>query len=494
MPLKKNTFAALDLGSNSFHLVIARKENDRLFFLDREKIMVRLADGLDEDNYLNLESQTRAFEALKVFEERIRGFPEVAVKVVGTNTLRAAKNSDDFIEAAEACLGFPIAVINGREEARLVFKGVTGDLEPLEQGRFVIDIGGGSTELIWGRQTPDRLESLHMGCVSFSKKYFPDGEITRELYEEALLAARLEIGPVVELFCHLEPGQALGSSGTIKSIELVLEKMGLLEQGVTRNGMAQLADHLIERGHVKNLNLPGLKEERAPIFPGGVAILHAVLLEIPLPPLHASESALREGVLYEMVGRLENQDQRELTVQDMMVRYSVDPGQAERVAKLSLDLFYQLHGKVPYLENRSKRFLRWAACLHEIGLSLSHSGYHKHGAYVITQSDLAGFNRTDKRILGFLVGNHRRRIRVDKKVGHFEPPWALLLVFRLACLFLRNRHDTYLPPVELTHKPRTITLMIDSGWLKENPLTAKQLEIEGKSWKKKGRKFLVKPV
>jgi len=492
MPHRENTYAALDLGSNSFHLVIARKENDRLFFVDRQKFMVRLADGLDSELSLKPKAQERALDALAYLEERIRGFPEDAVRVVGTNTLRAAKNAEEFLHKAEAAIGFPIAIINGREEARLVFKGVTQDLTPVENGRFVIDIGGGSTELIWGHDRPQVLESLHMGCVSFSKRFFPDGRVSQKAYNRAFLAAQLELAPVLHSFESCQPTQALGSSGTIKAIEQVLEQLGYLGSGISVEGLEKLVSLIVEAGHTSKLHLAGLKEERAPVFPGGLSILHAVLSEIQLPPLHASQMALREGVLYELIGRRENVDQRELTVAEMMERYSVDPKQAERVSNLSRQLCSQLVGKVPYIQRKSGQYLHWASSLHEIGLSISHSGYHKHGAYLIANSDMAGFNRTEKRILSFLVGNHRRKIRESKKGGMFEPPWALLLVLRVACLLLRSRKNAEIPPIQLEHQPATITLQIDAGWMDEHPLTASQLELEKSYWKAKGKKFKIK--
>jgi len=487
---KNNMFAALDLGSNSFHLVIAKKEKNRFVFVDRVKIMVRLADGLGPDGNISHAAQERACAAFNFFEERLRGFPIKFVRVVGTNTLRAAKNSDELMERLESILGYPIKVINGREEARLIFLGVTNSLPLIEGGRFVVDIGGGSTELIWGSgRKPEIMESLHMGCVSFSKSYFPKGKITQKGYDQAVLAAQMELSPVEHLFKNLSPGQALGSSGTIKTIEAVLDNMGFLQEGITLEGLRHLASLLVEAGHVDKLKLEGLKDIRKPVFPGGVAVLHAVLKSIPLPPLHASRTALREGVLIELIGRSRNKDQREQTVKNLMRRYSVDVEHATQVERLSLWLLSQLHGDIPYLNNASKRYLRWASSLHEIGLSISHSSYHKHGSYIIQHSDLDGFTRFDKRVLSFLVLNHRRKIRTAEDTGRFKPPWALLLVFRLACLFLRTRNATNLPEIDLTHKPKTIIMKIDDEWLDLNPLTTEQLEQEKAVWNQEGRKF-----
>ncbi|PIE89560.1 MAG: exopolyphosphatase [Acidobacteria bacterium] len=486
---KQQLFAALDLGSNSFHLVIARKTKNRLVFLDRVKIMVRLADGLGKDGSLSLAAQERACEAFEFFEERLRGFPPESVRIVGTNTLRAATNSSEVIAKLEKILGHPIFIINGREEARLVYLGVTGDLPPIYDGRFVVDIGGGSTELIWGSgKKPKKMVSLDMGCVSYSKRFFPKGKITAKHYKKALLAAELELTPVEGRFNDRYPAEALGSSGTIKTIEAVVDGMGVLKDGITLKNIEILSEAMIEAGHVKRLSFDGLKDIRKPVFPGGVAVLHAVLKRISLPPLHASRSALREGVLYEMIGRLNNRDQREITVKQLMQQYAADPHQAELVEKLSLDFFSLLKGKKTYPDDQARRYLRWASSLHEIGLSISHSGYHRHGSYLVENSDLAGFTRHNKKVLSFLILNHRRKIRIPKN-SDFRIPWTLLFVLRLACLFLRSRKKTSIPPVELKYLSRKLTVKIDSSWLEEHPLTAAQLEQERAMWRSVDREF-----
>jgi len=494
MQFSDRVYAALDLGSNSFHLVIAKVENDRLFFLDRVKLVVRLANGLKSDGSLSRSARKRALLAFNIFEERLRGFHDLSVRVVGTNTLRAAKKSESFLAEAERILGFPIAIINGREEARLVYKGVIETLEPLESGRFVVDIGGGSTELIYGGMEPEQMESLHMGCVSFSRTFFPNGRITRKRYLEAKLAAKLELEPVVREFRECEPGQVLGSSGTIKTIEAVLDEMGILGEGITLQGLESLSGELIACGNVKNLHLPGLKPERAPVFTGGVAILHAVYEEMELLPMQASSSALREGLLYEMIGRRENRDQRDQTVKELQIRYLIDLKQSQRVKRLSIHLFDQLRGPTSFDHRKSIQYLGWASDLHETGLSISHSGYHKHGSYILRYSDLSGFNRAEKRILSFLVGNHRRRIRLSPECRRFDPPWGLLLVFRLACLLLRNRNETRVPQICLMRGRNSMKIELDKEWLKENPLTARLLEQEKQIWKDIGKKLKIRPL
>ncbi|OGT18319.1 MAG: exopolyphosphatase, partial [Gallionellales bacterium RIFOXYB12_FULL_54_9] len=339
--------AAVDLGSNSFRLQIARVEGEQLYMLDGLREPVRLAAGLSPDNYLDEAAQQRALAALGRFGERLRDLPTEAVRVVGTNSLRIAENAAEFIAKAERTLGFPIEVIYGREEARLIYVGVAHGLPQSDDNLLVMDIGGGSTEFIIGRGlNPIQLESLNMGCVSYSARYFPDGKITKQRMLQAELAARNELQAIVSDY-QGQWQRAIGSSGTAKAITEILELNGYSKNGITRDGLDKLRAHMIEAGDIQRLNLVGVRADRLPALAGGFAIMYAAFSELKINQMQLALSALREGVLYDLWGRFHNNDMRDVTVLHFMKRYHVDMKQAERVSRLSGELARQLFGKNP---------------------------------------------------------------------------------------------------------------------------------------------------
>lgn len=470
-------YAALDLGSNSFHLLLARFEGSRLIVLDRYKDAVRLAAGLQDDGMLSEEAMARAISALEKMAERIRPLPKTYVRVVGTNTLRAAKNRDVFLARAEKALGVPINIISGLEEARLIYLGVAKDFTPEDHTRLVVDIGGGSTELVLGRNKPLKLESLYMGCVSFSRQFFPYGKLTRRGYEKALLATRSEVQGLVSQFGAGSWDEAVGSSGTIRAIERVLDGMGLNQNHViTLEGLERLAEAMIAAKYDELLDLPGLDAERRSVFPGGLAILHGVFAELKISAMHVSLYAIREGIIYDLAGRLHHRDKRVETIERMMEQYHVDRAQARRVGKLALALLDQVEGQLSTESGQARRLLRWAADLHEIGLSIAHSGYHKHGAYILANSDMPGFSRQEQQLLSFLVLNHRRKLKPEPATYGFLPDWRLVTLLRMACLFLRRR-DVALAPgdINLNFQGGRCRLRLPKGWLEQYPLTREDL-------------------
>ncbi|NCS75641.1 MAG: exopolyphosphatase, partial [Gallionella sp.] len=378
--------AAVDLGSNSFRLQVARVVDDQLYMLDGLREAVRLAAGMDEDKILNRDAQQRGLSCLQKFGERLRGLPPEAVRAVGTNSLRVAKNAPEFLKLAEVALGFPIDVISGREEARLIYLGVAQGLPRTEERRMVMDIGGGSTEFIIGQGFQStRLESLYMGCVSYSARYFADGKISKSNLREAEFAARNELQTIVADYTGEHWEVALGSSGSARVISDILEQNGYSEGGITREGLEKLRAQLLKAGDVNKLDLPGLKPDRIPVLPGGFAIMYAAFCELGIGRMRPALGALREGVLYDLHGRFTHNDMREATVQQFMRRYHVAAQQAKRVADLSISLARQfLAGQ---LDESTQQHLQWAARLHEIGISVAHSGYHKHSAYILANAD-----------------------------------------------------------------------------------------------------------
>jgi exopolyphosphatase/guanosine-5'-triphosphate,3'-diphosphate pyrophosphatase len=471
-------YAALDLGSNSFHVLLARFDGRRLVVLDRYKDSVRLATGLQEDGNLSDDVMARALQALSKIAERIRPLPKNYVRVVGTNTLRAAKNRDVFLAKAEKILGVPINIISGLEEARLIYLGVGKDFTPEDKTRLVVDIGGGSTELVLGRNKPLKLESLYMGCVSFSRQFFPEGRVTKRGYEKALLAARSEVQGLASGFDAGNWDQAVGSSGTIRSIERVLDGMGLNRNHViTAEGLEALAQEVIEAKYMELLELPGLDEDRRPVFVGGLAVLHGVFDELQIGEMHVSAYAIREGIIYDLAGRLHQRDKRVETIERMMEQYRVDRAQARRIAKLAMALLEQVERQIQTESEQAEKLLKWAIDLHEIGLSIAHPGYHKHGAYIVANSDMPGFSRQEQQLLSFLVLNHRRKLKPEPETYGFTPDWRLVCVLRLACLFLRRRDAALVPAsgIRIGFHGARCRLQLPAKWLDQHPLTREDL-------------------
>jgi exopolyphosphatase / guanosine-5'-triphosphate,3'-diphosphate pyrophosphatase len=476
--------AAVDLGSNSFRLQVAKIEGEQLYMLDGLREPVRLAAGLTADNYLDEAAQQRALSALARFAERLRELPPEAVRVVGTNSLRVAVNAAEFIARAELVLGFPIEVIAGREEARLIYLGVAHGLPPSDEQLLVMDIGGGSTEFIIGHGlTPIKLESLYMGCISYSCRFFPDGKITRHNLEQAELAARNELQTIVADY----KGQwqkAIGSSGTAKAIAEILEMNGFSRNGITRDGLDALRAHLLKVGDVQKLGLLGLRPDRVPAIAGGFAIMYAAFVELDIKQMQAGISALREGVLYDLWGRFHNNDMRDVTVQHFMRRYHVDVRQAERVNRLASVLARQFFGEDA--NESALQVLGWVALLHGVGIRVAHSGYHKHTAYILANADMPGFSKKEQLRLSLLALAHRGNLKKLQGLLTDAEDWVLAMSLRLAALFYRNRSDVVLPDMQVSFNGAKYCLAMDSDWLKQNPLTETALREEVKQWKTLG--------
>ncbi len=475
--------AAVDLGSNSFRLQVGRVVDDQIYPLDSLREPVRLAAGLGPDKRLDEPSQQRALEALHRFGERLRGFEEAAVRAVGTNTLRVAKNARDFLRRAEAALGFPIEVVAGKEEARLIYLGVSHSLPPTSERRMVVDIGGGSTEFIIGSgYQPRRLESLYMGCVSFTLRYFDGGRITKGALKQAETAARIELQTIERGFSRGQWKQAVGSSGTARALGELIQTNGWGDGGITAEGMERLRSHLLKAGEVERIVLPGLKPDRAQVLPGGFAIMSAIFGELGVDRMILATGAMRQGILYDMVGRFHHHDMREVTVRQFMKRYHVDPAQARRVESLALE-FHRALARREAQEDSMRQMVAWAARLHEIGLSVAHSGYHKHSAYILGNADMPGFSKMEQAHLALLVLSHRGTLDKVQPLVTDANDWPMIMSLRLAALFHRTRGPVALPTIEAAWREGGFELDLPLDWLARYPLTAAALRSEIREWR-----------
>jgi exopolyphosphatase / guanosine-5'-triphosphate,3'-diphosphate pyrophosphatase len=477
-----DVIAAVDLGSNSFHMVVARYSHGQLIILDRLREMVRLGAGLDEQGRLQREAMEAGLLCLERFGQRLQDMHAQSVRVVGTNTLRKAKRRGAFLDRACAALGHPIEVISGIEEARLIYLGVAHTM-PSERGRrLVVDIGGGSTELIIGEGVHARkLESLQMGSLSMSTRIFSDGAITDKRMKRARIAARLELQPVQAAFRSYGWDSAVGSSGTIRSIsDILLRTTG--EGAITPAAVESLIEAAVRAGEISKLRLPGLDEERLSVFPGGLAVLAEVLSAFDIQVMRAAEGALREGLLYDLLGRHTDEDARVRSVRAMQARYHVDLAQAQRVEATALELWRQSAAAWELDEPFAELLLSWAARLHEIGLDVSHAHYHKHGAYLLEHADLPGFPQEEQRLLACVVGAHRRKLQLEP-LQELSPPWHvkaqyLIVVLRLSVLLHRGRSAVALPGLQLRARARSVELGFPQDWLEGHPLTATDLDNE----------------
>ncbi len=476
------TVAAIDLGSNSFHMIVARFENNQIKVIDKLKEMVRLGAGLRADKTLDEATAERAIECLQRFGQLLSGFPPGSVRAVGTNTLRQVRDPA-FLQKAENALGHPIEIIAGREEARLVYLGVAHGLDTGDKERLVVDIGGGSTELIIGKRFKiyDR-ESLHMGCVSYSQRFFADGTISAQNMKKAVIAGRLDLRPVKKVFDHKHWKLAIGSSGTVRAIRNVVQQMGWSEKGISAESLQLLREQMIAQGSVDELKLKGLSSERKPVFAGGVAVLSAIFKTLNIKLMQVSDEALREGLLYEMVETFQDEDIRDKTIKTFSERFNIDKGQARRVKNTALQLLSQVGPGWNMQNTEFTDLLEWAARLHETGIHISHASFHKHGAYIVENADMSGFSRQHQHILATLVRTHRRKINHDlftfssaEMVQYVE---RLAVILRLAVLLHRGRNNVSKPKLKVSVTDHKIHIGFPDNWLEEHPLTRAEMKEE----------------
>ena len=488
---RPDLLAAVDLGSNSFHLQVSRVTGGQIYPLDSVREVVRLGAGLTSEKRIDRATQARALEALQRIGERLRGLPRSAVRAVGTNTLRVAKNAPQFLREARAALGFPIEVIAGREEARLIYLGVANSMPPSAQNRLVVDIGGGSTEFIIGKGLDPLLtESLYMGCVSYSLAYFPDGRIEKSRFKKAELAARQELAGMAGAYRSAGWQEAVGSSGTARALESMLRENGFAEEGITHEGLERLKSLLLKHERADPDRIAGLRKDRAPVIPGGLSIMLAAFAELGIERMAVSDGALRHGVLYDLLGRVQHRDMREATVAQFMRRYHIDTAQAERVQSLALRIFDSIIEEKEDHEP-DRLLLDWAARLAEIGLSVAHAQYHKHSSYILSNADMPGFSRMEQQRLARIVLAHRGKLGKMQDAGLEGGDWTLVFALRIAALVLRNRTDARFPMLRVAGDETGYLLDLPQTWLEENPLAAAALDTETDHWKAVGMKFSV---
>jgi exopolyphosphatase/guanosine-5'-triphosphate,3'-diphosphate pyrophosphatase len=489
---RHDTLAAVDLGSNSFHLQIGRVVGRQIYPLDAVREVVRLGGGLTAEKRIDRATQARALDTLAKFAERLRGFPRQAVRAVGTNALRVAKNSPQFLREARSVLGFPIEIISGREEARLIYLGVAHSMPVVAHKRLVVDVGGGSTEFVIGTGLePQLTESLYMGCVSYSLKYFPEGRIEKAAMKAAELGARQELSSLRKQYKETGWQEAVASSGTARSIENILRENEFAEEGITREGLEKLRSLLIKSEKADPDRIAGLRPNRAPVLPGGVAILGAVFDELGVDHMRVSDGALRHGVLYDLLGRFQHSDMREATVAQFMRRYHVDGAQAERIRNLSLLIYDALSPGLDREDDADRVMLDWAARLAETGLSIAHAQYHKHSAYVLSNADMPGFSRMEQARLARIVLAQRGKLSKVQDAGLESADWKLVFALRTASLILRSRTDARLPFLRVAADSGGFAIDLPQSWLDENPLSADALESESDHWKSVGMKLEV---
>jgi exopolyphosphatase/guanosine-5'-triphosphate,3'-diphosphate pyrophosphatase len=494
-----HTLAAVDLGSNSFHLQIARVVDHQLYPLDNLKETVRLAAGVTSDKQIDTATATRALTALRLFAERLRGLPKDAVRVVATNALRVAKNAGDFVREAEATLGYPIEVIAGREEARLIYLGVAHYLPPANHNRLVVDIGGGSTEFVVGhRLRPKMLDSLYMGCVTYSERYFPNGKLDKRAFKEAQYAAARELESIATPFRKEGWREAFGSSGTAKALGIILTENNQSNGYITRDGLEWLKEKALKAGSFKDLDLPGVKGDRVPVLPGGLAIMSAIFAELDLERMSVADTALRDGVLYDLLGRTFHEDIRDATVTQFAKRYHIDQPQALRIEALAQRFFNAIDDeRDEEVKFQMRQTLGWACRLHEIGISIAQAGLHKHSAYIIAHADMPGFSKREQGALATLVLAQRGKLA---KIGASIADRAFLaraLSLRLAVLLSRSRRNMNAALFTLSKSGGSnpvYTLEVEPTWLQRNDLTAYELKQEASEWAGVGVKLVISGV
>jgi exopolyphosphatase / guanosine-5'-triphosphate,3'-diphosphate pyrophosphatase len=491
-----DVLAAVDLGSNSFHMVVARYTHGQLVILDRLREMVRLGAGLEADGRLNKDVSARALACLERFGQRLRDMRPDSVRVVGTNVFRRARKKEAFVERAREAIGHPIEIVSGIEEARLIYSGVSHTMSPGSGRRLVCDIGGGSTEIIIGEGLePLELESLQIGCVRLSEEFFADGRLSQKRMQRARVAARQAIEPYQAAFRRRGFDEAVGSSGTVRAIGDTIRELDPSAVDIGADGLERVIHELNGLEHIRDLKMTAITDDRKLSFAGGVAILAEVFEQLGIETMRVADGAMREGLLYDLLGRFTDEDARERTVRSMQERYHVDLAQAERVETTAVDFLSQVEEAWPLADPAIEQILRWAARLHEIGLDVAHSGYHRHGAYLLANADMAGFPREEQKLLAIMVGSHRRKPAIEE-ADELAAPWdkrapAMTLLLRLAVLLHRGRSSVALPAIKLVARADSLEMRFPARWLEDHPLTVADLQLEIENLKTVGFRLRV---
>ncbi|TDR31250.1 Ppx/GppA phosphatase family protein [Hydromonas duriensis] len=482
--------ATVDLGSNSFRLEMARLDHGQLVRLDYYKEPVRLGAGLDENGCLTKEAIERGVACLGRFAERLRGVHPDAVRAVATQSLRSAKNPDAFLEPAQAALGYPIDIISGQEEARLIYQGMANDLPKDHKIRLAVDIGGGSTELIVGvNADAHRMESMRIGCVSHTLRFFNNNKVTAKAFEKAVIAAAAVFEEVGESFDSAHWQVAYGSSGTIETIAHLCAQLNGGTDKITRAGLDELA-HIVTTTDAKKWPFTDLKAARAQVLVGGLAVLTGLFQAFRVSSMTPCYSALRQGVMADLLGRDMGDDVREQSISRLAKRWSADHAQAMRVHTIALDLLAKIRD---HLTPSESQWLAWSARVHEVGMAISHEGFHRHGEYIVQNAELAGFSRAEQTHLAQLVLGQRGGLRKSAALLAQPNTAQELLCLRLAALLCHARIDIRTPLCTLAFDGRIIHWHHDPAWAEKFPLSAYLLEEEWRTWEKTGVKVNLKP-
>ena len=477
--------AAVDLGSNSFRLEIGRFEHGHIQRVEYIKETVRQGNGLDDNRNLTPDALQRGWDCLARFAERLADFPSAQVRAVATQTLREARNRDVFLHRANQILGHPIDVVSGPEEARLIYQGVSHMLAQSNERRLVVDIGGRSTELILGQQfKANAVASFRVGSVAWSARYFPQGVFTAQAFNTAEIAAKAVLDEALDAYRPEDWEVAYGSSGTIGAVGDMLAAAGHPPGTITPEGLDWLQERMLRAQSADRLRLEGLKEERRPVIGGGLSVLRAVFELLQIDRMQVAQGALRQGALYDLLDREQpTTDLRTSTVRSLMQRFAVDEAQAERVAQVACALFAQAsHGDHAH----ALRKLGWAARLHEIGCRISHSESHRHGAYILDNTDVAGFSQPELHRLGMLVLGHKGKVR-KLETDLDDATFALqLLCLRLAVVLCHARRDpdTHALALHANTGLGTFELSVSAGWAERYPQSAHLLREEVLAWQK----------
>lgn len=489
--------AAVDMGSNSFRLEIGQVAQGHYRRIDYLKETVRLGAGLDAAGMLTEEAVQRGLTCLRRFASRLAGFAPGQVRAVATQTLREANNRNSFLLRAQEALGFAIEVISGREEARLIYAGVAR-LQPSKDARLVVDIGGRSTELILGHaHTPQVAESFAVGCVSLSLRYFGDGRLSASAFRAAQVAAGAELEEGLRPFARERWTQALGSSGTAGAVSQLLQAAGRTDGRITPAALRWCIEQCLDAGHVDRIELPGLKAERRAVLPGGLAILYTLAAQFQIDKLLPAKGALRQGVVFDLHERLlarrgeRPRDVRDATVRELQRRFSVDTGQAARVAQVALALFDAV---LPDAEPESRRELAWACALHEVGLMVSHHDHHRHSAYLLAHADAAGFSQSQQRRVGDLVLGQRGGLRkMEPQLAGPGFAWQVLCL-RLAVIQCHARGAVDASAWTLRADGRDAVIGYAPGWAEQHPRPLFLLHEEAAAWARSGPLRLLLPA
>jgi exopolyphosphatase / guanosine-5'-triphosphate,3'-diphosphate pyrophosphatase len=488
--------AAIDMGSNSFRLEIAQVIDGKYRRVEYLKETVRLGAGLDEQGLLSEEAVLRGLTCLARFADRLNGYESWQIRAVATQTLREARNRDAFLARAQAVLGFPIEVISGREEARLIYAGVAR-LQPSNQTRLVIDIGGRSTEMILGKaRKPIRAESFQIGSVSLSMKYFGDGRFTEAAFRAAQVAAGAELEEALEPFAAKHWKEAMGSSGTMGAVSQVLAANQITDGRVTPDALRWLMEQCLRAGRVDKLAVAGIKEDRRAVIAGGLSILYTVAMHFGIENLFPARGALRQGVVFDLDERLNasaeqsssGQDIRDASIRDLQRRFMVDLTQAKRVTQVAQALHQQAQ---PTAARDTQRELQWACAVHEIGMMVSHHDHHRHSAYMLANVDAAGFSQSQQRHLGELVLAQRGGLRkVESALTNEDFAWQVLCL-RLATIKCHARGEVSHKVLTLKRDWAQATLSFDAEWAQTHPRTLYLLQEEVVAWERSGSLKLV---